>query len=184
VDDEMINIVTIDGGSGSLRGSKIGLQFKRMLRCYDKTHIVTSYLRSAMFPIMRAIRKRKLRKRVLRYNAPENTLVIAGKSLGGVWAIDVLEDLNAEMQYANIYLCLIDTPKLLDADSSYPMNANISQGWNVYQQHDWPHGSRIDHLKVENILVKRKTVVHWNIIFCKESELAMQWALESAISSL
>jgi hypothetical protein len=134
-----------------------------------------------MFPILRAIRKRKLRKRVLRYNARENTLVMAGKSLGGVWAIDVLEDLNARMQYANIYICLVDTPKLLDADSSYPLSASITNGWNVYQQHDWPHGSRIDHFRVENVLIKQSDIVHWNIIFCKEAELAMYWVIEAAV---
>lgn len=182
----MINVVTIDGGSGSLRGSKLGKQFKRLLKCYGKQPIRVSYLRSATFPflILRAIRKWKIRKRVRKYDSHQNTLILAGKSLGAVWALDLLEDMDADLQYRDVFLCTVDSHDPLDKSSPYPFSATISKGWNVYQRRERLLGSKIAHVLVENIQVNRAGVNHWNIIFCQETIDAIHSTIRAALRIL
>ncbi|KKL72986.1 hypothetical protein LCGC14_2079430 [marine sediment metagenome] len=175
----MINLVCIDGGSGSLRGSKLRNQFKRLLKCRGPQPVKAHYLRSAVIPILRAIRRWKIRKALLKYASPENTLILAGKSIGAIWALRALEKLP--LPYGKVFLCTVDPHDPITQRYSYPVLARITQGWNVFQRNDRPRGGRVQHDSVSNFGVGRSDVNHWNIIFCREAVDAIKAALDAAL---
>lgn len=178
----MINLVCIDGGSGSLRGSKLGLRFKLMLKIYGDKQIKVSYLRSSFLPIVHAIRKWRARKRVLKYNDRENTLILAGKSLGAIWVMNMLSDLD--LAYRRVYLCTIDPHDPVNYMVRYGLNAPaLTKGWNVYQSVDRPRGGMIGDIRVQNEHIIRAGVDHWNIIFSSEASDAVVDTLRAAIKS-
>jgi hypothetical protein len=173
----MIHLLVIDGGSGSLRGSKLRNRYKIHLR---SQHVKASYMRSGVWPIVHAVRKWRVRKRLRKYNQKDNTLLIAGKSLGAIWALDLLAE--HVLKYRRVFLCTVDAHDPINPREYYDLNSiAVTKGWNVYQRGSWPRGGVVDDSRVENVKVADRD--HWNIIFSPECGAAVVASLSAALTS-
>jgi hypothetical protein len=181
----MINFVTIEGAAGFLRKRPLARQFKRLLKCRGKQkNVETHYLLCSVFPILRGIRLRRIRKALLKYSSRGHVLILAGKSLGAIWSLRMLDDLKLE--YSRIYLCTIDPHDPLDQPAdSYKTKGRFTKGVNVYQANEWPEGAPVESQisPVENIGIGNPEIDHWNITFSKYSVDVICKTIASALEN-
>jgi len=172
----MTHVLCIDGSSGSFRGSRLSQHVKLAIR---RAHLKVSahYYRSSVLPIFSSVYWWRVRQCALRYARPANTLLLAGKSLGAIWALDVLK---LSLDYAKIVLVTVDPHNPVGPTDVYmTTNPAMVAGWNIYQTNRWPQGGRIAHSHVINTQISGH-MDHWTILDSQDVSDALDCALDAA----